>query len=183
VYQECEEDGDFETLFVRHARAKCLKQGKRARNLNVRQRMFCLLWASTGFAFSTNGTVSYALAYGKSLEKEYDTCKTSSSDFLKKQSVLDEITRLADEGVLSENYIKKQKAILISQNVDLKVKLHAIYAEENLKLKKEGIRIKIKELEAEKQLREQVGDMPVFGWEGERPSPGTVKVQNGDAVD
>lgn len=97
-----------------------------ADKLNLKQRLFCELFASSEEFFG-NGIQSYVEAYGINLSKKgaYQSAKAAASRLLTNVNLLDYINELL-EVVLNEAHADKQLAFLMTQNADFGAKMSAI---------------------------------------------------------
>ena len=94
--------------------------------LNPRQRRFCELYARSPECFG-NGVQAYREAFTlKGMPVSYDAAKVNASKLLAKVSVTKYINDLLDADGLNNQFVDKQLVLLISQNVDLQLKLSAI---------------------------------------------------------
>lgn len=96
------------------------------KRLNVNQKKFCKIYASDREFFG-NGVQAYSEAYnvGLSTKSKYKTAQVNASKLLSNAIILEEINKLLDE-TINKQFVDKQLAFLITQNVDFHVKLGAI---------------------------------------------------------
>lgn len=102
--------------------------------LTIRQKKFCELYASSE-EFFANGTQSYIKAF--SSEKKpisYNSAKVNASKLLANVSVCKYINQLLDGQGLNQQFVNKQLVMLITQHVDLHLKLNAIREFNRLKI-------------------------------------------------
>lgn len=104
------------------------------KGLNVRQEMFCQLFAGDK-EFYGNGVQSYIAVYNPDQSKTnwYKSACQSSSRLLSNIKVCKRISELLEEGGLNDSAVDKQLSFVIIQNVDLKSKVAGIREYNRLK--------------------------------------------------
>lgn len=90
--------------------------------LTMRQEKFCKLFASDKEFFG-NGSTSYMEAYP---DASYASARTNASRLLTNANILQRINDLLENAVLNDEFVDKQLAFIITQNVELNTKLGAI---------------------------------------------------------
>jgi phage terminase small subunit len=92
--------------------------------LTKEQELFCQYYVTQ--EFFANGTRSYIEAYGCEDEKGYANAKSGATRLLSNAHICSRINDLLDLSGLSDEFVDKQMAFLITQNSDLTNKLNAM---------------------------------------------------------
>lgn len=125
-----------------HAAVKnlqALEQQEDEEKLNIKQELFCKLYASEKEFFG-NGVQSYIAAYGIDVNKPgaYNSARSSAYDLLINPYILKRIDELLEVNGLNDAAVDKELAFVIMQKADLSSKTAAI--REYNKLKKRVIK-------------------------------------------
>jgi hypothetical protein len=98
----------------------------KAKQLTREQELFCQYYVTQ--EFFANGLKSYAEAYGMDTSDptSYRSAKESASRLLRNVDICQRINELLDMQGLSDQFVDKQMAFLITQNDDFSTKLQAM---------------------------------------------------------
>lgn len=104
------------------------------RKLNLKQELFCQLFASDKEFFG-NGTQSYIEAYDIDITRKgaYDAARACAYDQLTKPHITARINELLESAVLNDAFVDKQLGFVIAQNAEFPSKIAAIKEYNKLK--------------------------------------------------
>lgn len=107
-------------------------------DLNLKQALFCELYASSEEFFG-NGVQSYIQVYKpKQVGNWYNSARATASEILTRPNVLQYINHILEMRGLNDAFVDKQLEFLVTQHADFKSKLGAIHEYNQLKRRVDG---------------------------------------------